>query len=557
MAQNKYQIAPKGRSRSPLSGAVDFLTAAHPELKDIGDRRRAQLTSGLTLVLCLFTTLAGIFASSHAILFFTSALGLVSYFISRTRYYRLAAFIFIIGYSISPYYNILTGEASIPILTVFSFIPLSLVIASALVNKWTVFLLTGLNVAAILLVMPTDPKVSVTSGVITAIGFLLAILDAVRENIENARLGELQRANRELLDIQSNLEERVAERTNELNRRSTQLEAAALVARAAAEVRDLKGLLENVVTQITDRFGFYHSGIFLTDPTGQFVILESASSSGGKKMVERGHRLEIGRQGIVGYAAYQKRPRIAQDVGVDAVFFNNPDLAQTHSEVALPLIVQNRLIGVLDIQSQERNAFSSEDVYTLQTMADQIALAIENARLIDGSRSAIEQLQFLTTEKTTENWQEYFARQVRGYAYSQVGIAPLEGETASKTIPALPERTIKTPINLRGKQIGVIALKRKQNEAPWTEAEQEMAEKISIQVALAIENARLLEESQRRAVREQTVNDLSSRFSRSLDVDTLLQNAIREIHHIRQVAEVSVYINPSDTSGKNEPGSQA
>jgi GAF domain-containing protein len=322
-----------------------------------------------------------------------------------------------------------------------------------------------------------------------------------------------------------------------------------LVTRAAAEIRGQKELLETIVQQISERFGFYHAGIFLTDINGEFILLEAASSEGGKKMIQHGHKLAIGRQGIVGFAAYQKRPRIAQDVGADAIFFNNPDLPETHSEMALPLLARNRLVGILDIQSEEHNAFSSEDISTLQIMTDQIALAIENARLLNESRSAIDELQIMTTENISGTWRERLGQLRKGYSYSSSGISaisPTEEDTINND-SKIDAHIIKIPVALRGQRIGQLSLIRKSNESPWTETEQEMADKIAIQVALAIENARLLEESQRRALREQNVNDLSSRFSRSLDVDTLLQNAVRELHRIPQVSEVSVYIAPNET----------
>ena len=349
-----------------------------------------------------------------------------------------------------------------------------------------------------------------------------------------------------------NLEERVKERTVALDRRSEQLEAAALVTRAAAEVHDLRELLNIVVQQITTRFGFYHTGIFLTDEASSQLTLVAASSKGGQNMLARGHSLEIGREGIVGFAAYQKRSRIAQDVGSDAMFFNNPDLPDTHSEVALPLLAQNRLIGILDIQSREHNAFSQDDIYTFQTMTDQIAMAIDNIRLIDQSQSAIVDLKALNAENTAKAWKENLGEQARAYTYTPLGVNPGATSNESGQDDQDADKTIKIPLNLRGQDIGSISLKRKSNEARWAETEKEMAQRIANQVVLAIENARLLEQSQRRATREQTVNELSSRFSRSLDIDTLLQNAVRELHRLPQVSEVSVFINPAEETQKSE-----
>src|SRR5574341_1828905 len=129
-----------------------------------------------------------------------------------------------------------------------------------------------------------------------------------------------------LSDLITSLEQRVAERTEEIARKADHLRAASYIARQTAEVQDLSSLLNTVVKLVTDQFGFYHTGIFLINETGNEAVLQAASSEGGQRMIESGHSLAVGAQNIVGYAAAQKKTRIALDVGVDAAFFNNPDL---------------------------------------------------------------------------------------------------------------------------------------------------------------------------------------------------------------------------------------
>jgi GAF domain-containing protein len=392
-----------------------------------------------------------------------------------------------------------------------------------------------------LIPVPKTPSSPTVDFIVLFTGYFVIILvfqittSSLSKALESSRAKE-----REIQILSEGLDKRLQEGNAELNRRSAQLESAALVARAAAEIRDLKELLENVVQQITERFNFYHAGIFLADVNTQFVVLQAASSEGGKKMIERGHRLEIGRQGIVGFAAYQKRPRIAQDVGADAVFFNNPDLPETHSEVALPLIAQNQLIGILDIQSQERNAFTDEDIHTLQTIADQIALAIENTRLIDQSRSAIQELQSLTSENTLVLWKERLGQKSVGFAYSSLGVLPLSASQPGNKENS--DHVIKFPIALRGQQIGVLSLKRKSGDSAWTEGEQEMASKIASQVALAIENARLLEDSQLRASRERTIGEVSTRITSSINIENILRTTVQELGRMVPDSEVVVQL---------------
>ena len=187
----------------------------------------------------------------------------------------------------------------------------------------------------------------------------------------------------------------MAQRTADLTRRTTELEAAAQVARGAAAIRDSEQLLKETVHLISDRFGFYHAGIFLLDEARQYAVLRAASSESGGHMLARRHKLKVGEEGIVGYAAGTGEPHIALDVGEDAAFFNNPDLPLTRSEMAVPLKVHDQMIGVLDVQSTEPAAFSEEDVAILQALSDQVALAIENARLFEQSQRALQDLDTL------------------------------------------------------------------------------------------------------------------------------------------------------------------
>jgi GAF domain-containing protein len=546
-----------------FADVTNLLIAPHPTITDASAQRYASLATLLSLasliLICIEAISSGLRQNNLQEVLqgfsFTIVGLLIAYILTRTKWYRLGTFIFIFSFASTGPISIINHTSDNPIYTILLYVPLGLIIGGIFLLPWELFLLVGL-IEGVLFSIPLfgglyPENYETTAGIIAAIGVSLIVLNNFRANTEQARIKEIELANSELNSAKDNLEARITERTDELNRRSTQLEAAALVARSAAEVRDLQELLESVVDQITTRFGFYHTGIFLTDASGQFVILQAASSEGGRRMLARGHRLEIGRQGIVGFSAHQKRPRIAQDVGTDSAFFNNPDLPETHSEIALPLIVRNRVIGVLDIQSKDNNAFSPDEVYTLQTMADQIALAIENARLIEESRTSIQQLENLTAENTGSIWKHRLQEQVKGYFYTPLGITPLTSG-GDENISKSEDKSIEIPVNLRGKNIGIITLKRKPNEASWSEAEREMADRIASQIALAVENARLLEDSQRRALREQTVNEFSNRFSRSLDVDTLLQNAVRELHRLPQVAEVTVYVNPSKENDKTK-----
>jgi len=344
----------------------------------------------------------------------------------------------------------------------------------------------------------------------------------------------------ELQQLYTGLERLVAQRTADLARRTAQLEAAATVAREAAEIRDLDTLLNETVRLISDRFGFYHAGIFLVDDAREYAVLRAASSEGGQRMLARGHRLAVGKVGIVGTVAGTGKPRVALDVGADAVFFDNPDLPLTRSEMALPLRVGERVIGVLDVQSVEPAAFTEEDVAVLQTLADQIALAVENARLLEESRRALEELERLYGGRAREAWQVWAALRPAAYRYTGVDVEPLPAP-----VPLTGEgdgRQLAVPIRLWGQTIGTVLLKRTEEQPPWSPEERRLAEEMGEQIALALENARLIAETESRAARERLLSEMTSRLTRSLDMDALLEVAVRELARLPEVAEVAVYV---------------
>ncbi|MGC9081723.1 MAG: GAF domain-containing protein [Anaerolineae bacterium] len=329
---------------------------------------------------------------------------------------------------------------------------------------------------------------------------------------------------RPLRELTRELEKRVEERTRELAetslrlqeanrdlaRRTAQLEAASAVARRAAEIHAVDALLNETVRLISDRFGFYHAGIFLIDEAREYVVLRAASSEGGQRMLARGHRLAVGEEGIVGYVAGTGKPRIALDVGEDAVFFSNPDLPHTRSEMALPLKVGEQVIGVLDVQSVEPSAFTDEDVTVLQTMADQIALAIENARLLAEVQDRLREVETLSREYVRREWEQMVSeRPGWGYIYDGVEVRPRERVSPPEGVS--PGITV--PLQLAtGETIGQVALALPHR--PPTDEDVALAQAVAQQAALALESARLFQETRR------TLEEMESLFRASEAINT-------------------------------------
>ncbi len=174
-----------------------------------------------------------------------------------------------------------------------------------------------------------------------------------------------------------------------LSERAVQLRTAAEVSRAASSILDLDNLLSSAVELIKERFGLYYVGIFLVDQTGQWAVLRAGTGEAGRVMLERGHKFKLGGTSMIGSCIITGQPRIALDVGEEAVRFDNPLLPATRSEMALLLSSRDRKIGAMTIQDVRPSAFSEEDIAVLQTMADQLAHAIENARLFAQSQTAL------------------------------------------------------------------------------------------------------------------------------------------------------------------------
>ena len=353
----------------------------------------------------------------------------------------------------------------------------------------------------------------------------------------------------QLRDLISGLEGRVVERTTELEaaseklaRRANQFEAIAQVSRIISSIQDREVLLPRITRMISQHFGFYHVGIFLLDENNQYAVLRAANSEGGKRMLARKHRLEVGQTGIVGHVTSTGNPRIALDTVADSVFFNNPDLPDTRSEMALPLKIGSQIIGALDVQSTEPNAFSQDDISTLSTLADQVSIAIHNARLYEESREALERAESVSQQLTGDAWENFqrFAPLV-GYRFDGVKPEPLTQHTNSLQAESQKE-AYSVPVQLRGKSIGRLRIKPASDEHQWSEDEMAIIRATAERVALAAENARLILESQKNAAKEQLIGEVSSKIGASINLDNILQTTLREMGRILPGAEISIQV---------------
>ncbi|GAB4532512.1 MAG: hypothetical protein Kow0063_13140 [Anaerolineae bacterium] len=200
---------------------------------------------------------------------------------------------------------------------------------------------------------------------------------------------------------------------SQLHQRAVQLETAAQVSQAATSILNLDHLLSEAVELIRDQFNLYYVGLFMVDEANEWAVLRAGTGEAGRVQLEGGHRLKVGGESMVGWCVANAQPRMALDVGEEAVRFQNPALPETRSELALPLISRGETIGAISVQSTRRAAFSSEDVTILQTMADQLANAIQNARLFEQNQQALAETETLYRASaelnTAQNYQDVLA----------------------------------------------------------------------------------------------------------------------------------------------------
>jgi len=343
-------------------------------------------------------------------------------------------------------------------------------------------------------------------------------------------------------------------------RRSRYLETTAQLARATSALLDPEALLHRAVDLVSQGLDLYHAGIFMIDETAEWAVLTAANSKGGQQMMARGHKLRVCEQGIVGWVTQAGQPRIALDVGEDAVYFDNPDLPDTRSEVALPLKIGDRVIGALDVQSVREAAFSKEDMTVLQILADQVAVAIENARLFQATQGALEEVQALQRYYVAQEWEQLSRqRSDLNAEYRSLGVPSIEavwtpememvltkeepvvlsdlgsaelggdgrGYTGESQGPLPARAALAVPIKLRGETIGVLDLQETDETRDWTEEDVATATSVADQLALVLENARLFEDAHSRAEERAVLNELAQALTARLDVNQVVEEAYR------------------------------
>ena len=426
-----------------------------------------------------------------------------------------------------------------------------------------------------------SPRTSSVDGFARDLSFIFIVITgliyfsttSLRDAIGRANKSEqeLLTSNKSLQELNQTLEDRVSGRTAELEtanqkneKRARQFEAIAQVARAITTNENLNDLLSRLASVISDQFGFYHTGIFLLDEERRNAVLRATNSEGGRRMLARGHKLQVGQTGIVGFVSGTGTPRIALDVGSDAVFFNNPDLPNTHSEMALPLHAAGEVIGVLDVQSIESNAFQQEDIEVLETLADQVTVAIQNARSFETMEQLLQEAQKTSSSFLGDAWQDVqqsegthigyraFGEEFQAYNKPLTSTQIQKAMDAKQTVIENGKRaTLAVPIRLHNEVIGIVDIQTPV-EHEWEEDEVDIAEAVAERLSLAIETSLLLRSTQRRAEFERITAEISGKLGATTQFDAILRTAAEELSRVLGGSDVLVQVQSLDILDESE-----
>ncbi len=435
-----------------------------------------------------------------------------------------------------------------------------IIIASLLLGGRAALIFTGLSVAALLgiwsaershllvyeplpsLPLPFDAMAYTGTFIMAGLLLRYAVVNITR-SMEHALRNERAqvKANRELEKLRTSLEQQVADRTRDLERRTNYLEASAEVGRAASSILDIDQLTQQVVELIRERFGLYYVGLFLADQANVWAVLRAGTGEAGRAMLARGHRLPIGGSSVVGLSIANAQPLVAQETDQGTMPLATEELPHTRAEAALPLHSRGRVIGALTVQSDHLGVFDNTAMAVLQSMADQVATALDNAYLFAESQAALEAERRAYGQISLEAWAQMLRGGLTpGYRYINKQVMPIGNESPDSIKPSDSGGQISLPIKVRGQVIGVVELQSGAKGSKWAPEEAALLQTLTEQLGAALESARLYQDTQRRAAREQLIGQVTASVRETLDIDTILQTAAREMERAMSLHDVTI-----------------
>lgn len=365
----------------------------------------------------------------------------------------------------------------------------------------------------------------ISVGIVVSISALISGLERVLKEREEMT-DSLQK---ERLD----LERRIEDRTADLQTRLKQMNTAAEISRAISRLTDPEVIFQRVADLITTQLGLYYTGIFLLDQAGKNAVLRAGTGEAGKAMLSQNHALPVGGTSMIGWCMANRQARIALDVGNEAVRFNNPFLPLTRSELALPIMSRDMAVGAITVQSEKAQAFDENDINILQGIADSLAIAVENSRLYRELERNLDEVRVLNRNYVQQVWSETLDQSGE---ISAIYMTDDRNRDPGGNLTSLP-------ISLREQVIGHLTLDL--TDEALTQEDMAFIDALTTQTALALENARLVQETERRAVQEQKLNAFSNRFNRALDIEDILKAAVEEFGQLPSVVEATIQLLPA------------
>jgi GAF domain-containing protein len=327
----------------------------------------------------------------------------------------------------------------------------------------------------------------------------------------------------DLRNERNNLDNRVKSRTRQLRKVNE-------IGQTVTAILDPDELLARAAFMIGDELESYYTAIYLIDTSGQWAELREATGDAGKVLRENKHRIDLKGRTAIAQAIQTRQIRLALDTGTEPVRFDNPLLPYTRSQLVAPLIVGDNVFGALELHSTRESAYSLEDVDTYQNMANQVAIALENSRLFREGQQNLLEMRATQRQYLQGAWSN-LVEEEKDLEY-ELG----DDESADKSI--------QVPLALRDQVIGQISMASTED---WTPEQRNLIETIAAQAALALENARLVEESQTIASQERITNEIVAKIWSSSNTDSILQTAVRELGRALEAAEVDIEL----TTGEN------
>jgi GAF domain-containing protein/HAMP domain-containing protein len=357
-------------------------------------------------------------------------------------------------------------------------------------------------------------------------------------------------------EMLTSLKQQVTGKAHEVERRSSYLTAAAALGRVASSNLDTDKLIQQVIEIIQTQFDLYYVGLFLLSEDGKWAELQAGTGKAGEAMLAREHRIEVG-AGMIGWCITNAQARVTQDADQDRIRLEFPELPNTRSEAAVPLRTRGRIIGALTVQSTQENAFDETALDSLQTLANQVAVAVDHTRLIAESREALYSAQRAYGAKGQTDWVKIFQNRPHFGFYANVeNTFPLDDNSPGLELSHLEAKNIiHLPIRVRGQVLGTIHARKLDTEGAWNPEETALLATLTDQLSLALDNARLYQDTQRIAEREHIITDITAKVRASTNVNVILQTAVRELAEALRVSRATVQLHgDSDNDGKDSRG---